>query len=97
MVKEDRRYGTCMFPLSFRGRLKHSRHFTFKSFTGDSAVTFVSEGVEGSIVNADKPLSAHGPWLQVWVNPQHTDKVLADIEASLAKQTVSYDYSGTIL
>ena len=77
--------------LYHRGRLKHGRHFTFKSFTGDSAVTLVSEGVEGSLVSADRPLSAHGPWLQVWVDPQHTDKMLADIEETLAKKkNVSY-------
>ena len=81
-----------IFTWSFRGRLKHGRHFTFKSFAGDSAVTFVSEGVEGSLVGVDRPLSAHGPWLQVWVDPQHTDKILADIETILAKKNVSFMY-----
>ena len=84
-------------PWCFRGRLKHGRHFTFKSFTGDSAVTLVSEGVEGSLVSADRPLSAHGPWLQVWVNPQHTDNIMADIEATLAKKNVSYYWPYYIL
>lgn len=30
----------------FSGRVKHGRHFTFKSFTGDVAITLVSSGIE---------------------------------------------------
>ena len=74
----------------YRGRLKHGRHFTFKSLSGDSAITFVGEGVEGALVGEDRPLSALGPWLQVWVGPQAIDKLLADIESCLAKENVSY-------
>jgi suppressor of fused-like protein len=32
--------------LALKGRLKHGRHFTFKSFSGDVAITFVSSGIE---------------------------------------------------
>lgn len=52
-------------------------------------MTFVGGGVEGALVNEDKPLSAHGPWLQVWVGQDFSDKLLADIEACLSKENVN--------
>lgn len=51
-----------LFP---RGRLLHGRHFTYKSITGDTAITFVSTGVEGAFATEEHPYAAHGPWLQV--------------------------------
>lgn len=48
-----------------RGRLLHGRHFTYKSITGDMAITFVSTGVEGAFATEEHPYAAHGPWLQV--------------------------------
>ena len=60
-------------------------------------MTLVSEGVEGSLVSVDRPLSAHGPWLQVWVDPQHIDNIMADIEATLAKKNVSYYHPSIII
>lgn len=50
----------------FRGRLLHGRHFTYKSITGDTAITFVSTGVEGAFATEEHPYAAHGPWLQVF-------------------------------
>lgn len=32
--------------VTFSGRVKHGRHFTFKSVTGDVAITLVSSGIE---------------------------------------------------
>lgn len=52
-------------PCSPRGRLLHGRHFTYKSITGDMAITFVSTGVEGAFATEEHPYAAHGPWLQV--------------------------------
>jgi len=52
----------CFIP---RGRLLHGRHFTYKSITGDTAITFVSTGVEGAFATEEHPYAAHGPWLQV--------------------------------
>lgn len=52
----------CSHP---RGRLLHGRHFTYKSITGDMAITFVSTGVEGAFATEEHPYAAHGPWLQV--------------------------------
>jgi len=48
-----------------RGRLKHGRHFTFKSAQNDVAVTLVPCSVAGAIVTEHAPYAAHGPWLQV--------------------------------
>lgn len=63
---------TLLTPLSShtfvsfpRGRLLHGRHFTYKSITGDTAITFVSTGVEGAFATEEHPYAAHGPWLQV--------------------------------
>lgn len=62
----------CSHPLNShthvffpRGRLLHGRHFTYKSITGDTAITFVSTGVEGAFATEEHPYAAHGPWLQV--------------------------------
>lgn len=52
----------CLFR---RGRLLHGRHFTYKSINGDTAITFVSTGVEGAFATEEHPYAAHGPWLQV--------------------------------
>uniref|UniRef100_A0A2I3SXG9 Suppressor of fused homolog n=2 Tax=Pan TaxID=9596 RepID=A0A2I3SXG9_PANTR len=55
----------ALIPLCLRGRLLHGRHFTYKSITGDMAITFVSTGVEGAFATEEHPYAAHGPWLQV--------------------------------
>lgn len=54
-----------VYIYSSRGRLLHGRHFTYKSITGDTAITFVSTGVEGAFATEEHPYAAHGPWLQV--------------------------------
>jgi len=51
------------------GRLKHGRHFTFKSTQNDVAVTLVSSSVVGTIVTEETPYAAHGSWLQVTYTP----------------------------
>ncbi|XP_038070508.1 suppressor of fused homolog [Patiria miniata] len=55
----------ALLPLSMKGRLKHGRHFTFKSVAGDCAITLVSNGVEGAFVEDSHPYAARGQWLQV--------------------------------
>ena len=50
---------------TFRGRLRHGRHFTYKSVLNDVAITLVSSSVVGSIADEHHPYAAHGPWLQV--------------------------------
>lgn len=56
----------------YRGRLLHGRHFTYKSINGDTAITFVSTGVEGAFATEEHPYAAHGPWLQVHTHTHHT-------------------------
>ncbi|XP_022086688.1 suppressor of fused homolog [Acanthaster planci] len=55
----------ALLPLSMKGRLRHGRHFTFKSVSGDCAITLVSNGVEGAFVEESHPYAARGQWLQV--------------------------------
>lgn len=59
--------------LTFRGRLKHGRHFTFKSTLNDSAVTLVSPSVAGAIVDSEHRYAAHGLWLQVLLDYDFID------------------------
>lgn len=64
-----------------RGRLLHGRHFTYKSINGDTAITFVSTGVEGAFATEEHPYAAHGPWLQVmniWYYGTHLSGVLTE-------------------
>ncbi|XP_077992002.1 suppressor of fused homolog [Glandiceps talaboti] len=70
----------ALLPLAFKGRLKHGRHFTFKSITGDVAVTLVSAHVEGSIVDEHHHYAAHGPWLQILVADEVLDTMIEDLD-----------------
>ena len=51
--------------IDIRGRLRHGKHFTYKSVLNDVAITLVSTSVVGSIADEQHPYAAHGPWLQV--------------------------------
>ncbi|XP_054168726.1 suppressor of fused homolog [Oppia nitens] len=68
-----------LLPLALRGRLKHDRHFTFKSIIGDLAITFVTPAVSGSFVSITQPYAIHGPWLQVLIPNDYIDRMLADL------------------
>lgn len=61
--------GLVVFDCS--GRLKHGRHFTFKSVLNEAAITLVSSSVVGSIATEQSPFAAHGPWLQVDIEIHH--------------------------
>lgn len=69
-----------LLPLALRGRLKHGRHFTFKSIIGDLAITFVTPSVSGSFVTEEQPYAIHGPWLQVLIPDNYIDRMLADLD-----------------
>lgn len=65
-----------LYLIFYRGRLLHGRHFTYKSINGDTAITFVSTGVEGAFATEEHPYAAHGPWLQVYSHrPTHELKI----------------------
>ncbi|KTG02143.1 hypothetical protein cypCar_00011722 [Cyprinus carpio] len=63
-----------------KGRLLHGRHFTYKSINGDTAITFVSTGVEGAFATEEHPYAAHGPWLQILLTEEFVEQMLADIQ-----------------
>ncbi|XP_041368591.1 suppressor of fused homolog [Gigantopelta aegis] len=69
-----------LLPLALRGRLKHGRHFTFKSVLNDVAITLVSSSVIGSIADEEHPFAAHGSWLQILVEDEFIDDMLQDVE-----------------
>lgn len=50
-----------------RGRVKHGRHFTFKSVLGEVAITLVASSVTGTLVDVEHPYVAQGTWLQVLI------------------------------
>ncbi|KRT85723.1 hypothetical protein AMK59_1017 [Oryctes borbonicus] len=56
-----------LLPLAIRGRVKHGRHFTFKSILGETAITLVASSVTGTLVDVDNPYVAQGSWLQVLI------------------------------
>uniref|UniRef100_A0A672GNJ2 Suppressor of fused homolog n=1 Tax=Salarias fasciatus TaxID=181472 RepID=A0A672GNJ2_SALFA len=74
-LKFNQESGTLL-PLCLRGRLLHGRHFTYKSIHGDTAITFVSTGVEGAFATEEHPYAAHGPWLQVHTHTRTQNLIL---------------------
>lgn len=77
-LKFNQESGTLL-SLCLRGRLLHGRHFTFKSINGDTAITFVSSGVEGAFATEEHPYAAHGPWLQILLTEEFVEQMLSDI------------------
>lgn len=56
------------------------RHFTYKSINGDTAITFVSTGVEGAFATEEHPYAAHGPWLQILLTEEFVEQMLGDLQ-----------------
>lgn len=77
-----------LLPLAIRGRLQHGRHFTYKSFSGDLAVTLVCPGVQGTFADHTHPFAARGSWLQMFVSEPLATRLLADLEPLLGTHTV---------
>lgn len=67
--------------LALRDRIRHSRHFTFKS--DRMALTFVAEGVSGAAVTKDHRYGVLGFWIQVLITEDLMDKMLRDFEGKL--------------
>ncbi|KAM9476967.1 suppressor of fused homolog isoform 2-T2 [Clarias gariepinus] len=78
-LKFNQESGTLL-PLCLRGRLLHGRHFTYKSINGDTAITFVSTGVEGAFATEEHPYAAHGPWLQILLTEEFVERMLVDLQ-----------------
>lgn len=66
----------ALLPLALRGRLKHGRHFTFKTVAGDLAITLLTEAVSGSYATLEHRFALHGPWLQVLIPSEEVASVL---------------------
>ncbi|GIY70853.1 suppressor of fused homolog [Caerostris extrusa] len=81
--------GTIL-PLALRGRLKHGRHFTFKSVIGDVAITLVPVSVSGAFVDAEHPFAAHGPWLQLLLTDNDIDHMLDDLLAMTMAEGLAF-------
>ncbi|XP_026473026.1 suppressor of fused homolog [Ctenocephalides felis] len=56
-----------LLPLAIRGRVRHGRHFTFKSILDDTAITLVAESVTDTQVTPLRPYALLGNWLQVLI------------------------------
>ncbi|RZF42485.1 hypothetical protein LSTR_LSTR004404 [Laodelphax striatellus] len=69
-----------LLPLAIRGRVRHGRHFTFKSVLGDTAITIVASSVTGTFVDRDKPYVVHGPWLQVLIPDDFVQEMIDVLE-----------------
>lgn len=76
----------------FRGRLKHGRHFTFKSVMDVSAVTLVSPAVAGAFVDASCPYAVRGPWLQVLIPDDFLPTLVEDLADLADPDEVSFLY-----
>lgn len=86
------RYASLMLVGFYRGRLKHGRHFTFKSTLNESAVTLVSPSVAGAIVDGEHRFAIHGLWLQVLLDEEFIEQLSQELDClSDAGQVSAYD------
>ncbi|GAB0094952.1 Suppressor of fused homolog [Sergentomyia squamirostris] len=58
-------YAAKFLILAIKDRIRHGRHFTFKS--QNLAVTFVAESVTGAMVNHKIPYALIGYWMQILI------------------------------
>lgn len=85
-----------LLPLAIRGRVKHGRHFTFKSVLSETVITLVASSVTGTLVDAEHPYVAQGAWLQVLISDDlaqdmaTTFQVLANPETLSLPKTFSW-------
>ncbi|XP_077263958.1 suppressor of fused [Temnothorax americanus] len=69
-----------LLPLAIKGRVMHGRHFTFKSILSHSAVTIVAPSVTGTFVSKEKPYVVQGPWLQVLLSEELSEKMAEEFQ-----------------
>eukprot|EP00731_Ephydatia_muelleri_P009014 Em0004g1352a len=78
-----------VLPLAIQGRLRHGRHFTYKSLGGDVAITLVCAGVQGALVTDSQPIAAHGPWVQIFISESLMDRIVQDFGNLLLQSSTS--------
>ncbi|XP_076295954.1 suppressor of fused [Lasioglossum baleicum] len=69
-----------LLPLAIKGRVMHGRHFTFKSILSNTAVTIVAPTVTGTLVSREKPYVVQGPWLQVLLPEDLSEKMAQEFQ-----------------
>uniref|UniRef100_A0AAR5PYW5 Suppressor of fused homolog n=1 Tax=Dendroctonus ponderosae TaxID=77166 RepID=A0AAR5PYW5_DENPD len=75
--------------LIFRGRVKHGRHFTFKSALEETAVTLVAHSVTGTLVNPESPYVSQGSWLQVLITDDLSQDMGVTFQALASPEALS--------
>lgn len=58
----------------------HGRHFTFKSILSHTAITIVAPSVTGTLVSREKPYVVQGPWLQVLLPEDLSEKMAQEFQ-----------------
>lgn len=58
----------------------HGRHFTFKSILSHTAVTIVAPSVTGTFVSKDRPYVVQGPWLQVLLSEELSERMAEEFQ-----------------
>lgn len=71
-------YAAKFLILAIKDRIRHGRHFTFKS--GNLAVTFVAESVTGSVATKALPFVVLGYWIQVLIPDDLIPRMLNKLE-----------------
>ncbi|XP_031573506.1 suppressor of fused homolog [Actinia tenebrosa] len=69
-----------LLTLAIRGRLRHGRHFTFTSSTSDTAITFVTTNITGSIADREHQYAACGTWLQILISEEFLHRLDRDLD-----------------
>ncbi|KAK4882410.1 hypothetical protein RN001_005729 [Aquatica leii] len=78
-----------LLPLAIRGRVKHGRHFTFKSVLGEIAITLVANSVTGTLVDSEFPYVAQGSWLQVLIPDDLAQDMATTFQVLTTPETLS--------
>ncbi|XP_059620662.1 suppressor of fused homolog [Phlebotomus argentipes] len=71
-------YAAKFLVLAIKDRIRHGRHFTFKS--QNLAVTFVAESVTGAMVNRRNPYVVIGYWMQLLIPDDLVPRMLTSFE-----------------
>ncbi|XP_003401432.1 suppressor of fused homolog [Bombus affinis] len=69
-----------LLSLAIKGRVMHGRHFTFKSILSHTAITIVAPSVTGTLVSREKPYVVQGPWLQVLLPEDLSEKMAQEFQ-----------------
>ncbi|CAG7836840.1 unnamed protein product [Allacma fusca] len=80
---------SLIIPLALRGRLRHGRHFTFKSSQANMAITLVTPEVRGSFASSEFPYRSRGFWLHVCMPDDLIEEILKDFESLMGTDAMT--------